>query len=138
MRKSLLFSAIILLIIIAGWLFFRNNETEEELFTRAKQYLSEGKNKEAVKVYEKLVKKFPESENRSNAVFMIGFYYANELKEYDKAEKYYKMFLEEYPNDTLAFYAQFELDNLGKDIDSLLFDRIKKEEPKENQEVIKK
>ena len=130
---------LILVIIFVLWsVFFKKEVSEEELFILAQTYQSEGKDKEAVESYKKLVKKFPDGENHRIAVFLAGFIYANNLKEYDKAGEYYKMFLEEYPNDSLAFYAQFELDNLGKDIDSLLFDRIKKEESKENKEVIKK
>jgi len=112
--------------------------SEEELFILAQKYQSQGKDKEAVEALEKLVKEFPEDENRSTAVFMLGFIYANNLKEYDKAEKYYKMMLEEYPDHEFTDDAKFELDNLGKDIDSLLFERIKKKESKEKKEVIKK
>ena len=141
MRKLLIIIAgtLFLVIIFVLWLvFFMEKVSEEELFILAQKYQSQGKDKEAVEALEKLVKEFPEDENRSTAVFMLGFIYANNLKEYDKAEKYYKMMLEEYPDHEFTDDAKFELDNLGKDIDSLLFERIKKKESKEKKEVIKK
>jgi len=141
MRKLLIIIAgtlFIVIIFILWAVFFTEKVSEEELFILAQKYQSEGKDEEAVEALEKLVKEFPEDENRSIAVFMLGFIYANNLKEYDKAGKYYKMMLEEYPDHEFTDDAKFELDNLGRDIDSLLFERIKKQESKEKKEVIKK
>lgn len=141
MRKLLIITAgtlFIVIIFILWAVFFMEKVSEEELFILAQKYQSEGKDKEAVEALEKLVNEFPKDENRSIAVFMLGFIYANNLKEYDKAEKYYKMMLEEYPDHEFTDDAKFELDNLGRDIDSLLFERIKKQESKEKKEVIKK
>ena len=59
---------------------------------------------------------YPSGENRSKAIFMLGFLYANEIKDYEKAEEYYNIVLRDYPNDELNPSARFELDNLGKDI----------------------
>jgi len=129
----------LLVVLFVLWSVFHEEKgSEEELFILAQKYQSEGKNKESVEVLEKIVEEFPKGENRSIAVFMLGFIYANNLKEYDKAEKYYKMFIEEYSDHEFIDDAKFELDNLGKDIDSLLFERIKKQEVKEKKEVIKK
>jgi TolA-binding protein len=45
---------------------------------------------------------------------MLGFIYANELNNYEKAKIYYQKFLERYPNSELAISAKFELENLGR------------------------
>jgi outer membrane protein assembly factor BamD (BamD/ComL family) len=50
---------------------------------------------------------------------MLGFINANDLKDYETAEKHYKKFLEVYPDHELSDDAQYEIETLGKDINDL-------------------
>ena len=44
---------------------------------------------------------------------------ANDLKNFEEAGKFYKKFIDKYPDHDLADDAQYELNNLGKDINEL-------------------
>ena len=50
---------------------------------------------------------------------MIGFIYANEVKNLDKAKEAYEKFLKAYPEHEMAKDAKWELDHLGQDIDDI-------------------
>ena len=76
---------------------------------------------QSVRLHEKLYKTYPKSEYAPQALFMIGFTYANDVKDCDKAKKYYQQFLTKFPNSELAASVQWELNNLGKDINELDF-----------------
>ena len=125
-------TSILLAVLMVSMLSFCSKKlTEEEMFTKAESLMNGGEFNEAVTVYEKLIDTFPESENRSKAVFMLGFLYANELNEPAQGGNYYRMMLEEYPDHELAVSAKFELDNLGKnsaEIDSILVARIQEQQ----------
>jgi len=87
-----------------------------EMFGQANQLQKEGKYQEAVKFYENLIKKFPQSKFSPQAQFMIGFIYANEFKDLDNAKIAYEKFLKDYPDHEMAKDAKWELEHLGKDI----------------------
>ncbi len=125
MRFYLIFGTMVLAAL--GSLFCSKTLTEEELFTKAQEELKEKNQVEAVRSYERIVENFPESENRSKALFMLGFLYANELQDTDKARSYYSQMLQEYPDHELAVSVEFELENLGKaieEMDSILVKKI--------------
>jgi hypothetical protein len=50
---------------------------------------------------------------------MIGYRYANDIKDLNSAKKYYEDFLAKWPNHELAASVKWELNNLGKDISEL-------------------
>ena len=74
----------------------------------------------AIEYYTIIVDKFPDDENAPNALFMIGFIQANELKQLDNARETYEMFMEKYPDSELASSAQAEIDNLGLSPEEIL------------------
>jgi tetratricopeptide (TPR) repeat protein len=95
---------------------------EEQIFNEAKKFQEEGKYTEAVASYEKLVQIHPNGKDAPQAQFMIGFIYANELKQLDKAEVAYKQFLVKYSTKAdsgMRASAEWELKNLGKDINQI-------------------
>ncbi|GIV45488.1 MAG: hypothetical protein KatS3mg036_0306 [Ignavibacterium sp.] len=51
---------------------------------------------------------------------MAGFICAENLKDYKRAEYYYKKFLKAYPDHELASSVKVELDNLGKSPEEIL------------------
>lgn len=68
----------------------------------------------AIEIYSKIVEKMPEHPKAPTAFFMLGFVYANDLKDLEKAKAAYELFLQKFPNDDLAESARIELRNLGK------------------------
>lgn len=96
--------------------------SEDQLFNDAKKLQEEGKYTDAVASYQNLVNQYPRGKYAPQSQFMIGFIYANELKEYDKAEKAYQKFLDAYSSSAdsgMVASAQWELKNLGKDINEI-------------------
>ncbi len=107
--------------------------SEKEYYSQAEKAYSEQNFEEAVKNYKGLVENYPNSENNSKALFMIGFILANDLKQYDEAKKYYVEFTTKYPEHELADDALYEIETLGKDINELpMFKNIGKDSLKES------
>ncbi len=69
---------------------------EEALYSAAKSFLDQGKNKEARKNFELFIEKFPTSSSADNARFWIADSYYRD-KWYEKAILEYQRVLEEYP-----------------------------------------
>jgi len=108
--------AFIAVMLVVWFVFGGENLSEQELFNQAQVSYAEENFDAAIESYKKVIDSFPEGENRIKAVFMLGFLYANSLQEFTQAANYYNMVIREYPDDELTPSAQFELDNLGKDI----------------------
>jgi peptidyl-prolyl cis-trans isomerase C len=84
-------------------------KTPEELFKMA----SEASNPtDKIEHYKQFVQKFPKNERTYEAKFMIGFTMAEELKDYDGAEKVFKEFLEQYPSTDLSDDATWMMENM--------------------------
>lgn len=71
-------------------------------------------------IYEWILKAYPDHKRSAQALFLKGFTYDNDLKDYETAKAAYTEFLQKYPKDEFASSAQFLLDNLGKSDDELL------------------
>lgn len=119
-RGILLFSIIsAVAVLIAGC---EKKPNEEQIFGEAKKLQEEGKYAESVAKYEQLVELHPKSKYAPQSQFLIGFIYANELKDLPKAEVAYKVFLEKYADKAdsgMVASAEWELKNLGKDINEI-------------------
>jgi TolA-binding protein len=90
--------------------------------------ISEKENLEkAIELFKKLHDDYPKSEYAASGLFMAGFIYANDLKNFEEAKKCYQQFLKEYPDDDLAASAQAELDNLGLSPEEILQKRMANE-----------
>ncbi len=50
---------------------------------------------------------------------MVGYLYANHLKNKDQAKAAYQTFIRDYPEHELVKDAQWELDHLGKDVNEI-------------------
>ena len=76
----------------------------------------------AISSYTKVVENFSGSSHASKALFMIGYFYANPTygeTDLEKASSYYNLFLEKFPDHELTPSVQFEIDNLGRDINEI-------------------
>jgi len=75
----------------------------------------------SIQTHQRLVKDYPDSKMGGQSLFMIGYHYANDIKDLEKAKEYYMKFLESYPDNELCSSVQWELDNLGKDVNEIDF-----------------
>ncbi|GBD93998.1 tol-pal system protein YbgF [bacterium BMS3Abin05] len=102
--------------------FPNSPKAPEALFKAAVMYANNlKKSNEAIQLHERLIKTYPKSEFAPQSLFLVGFIYANDVKNYSKAKKYYDEFLKKYPSHELATSVQWELKNMGKDINSVQF-----------------
>ncbi len=99
--------------------------SEQELYALAQEQYGKEQYEEAVSTFDKLVENYPQGQRHAEAMFMLGFISANDLKKYEEAEKYYNAFLEKYPDHDLSDDAEYEIKTLGKDINELpIFQQI--------------
>ena len=113
--------SLIVLVILVGSLFFSCSKKKEEVeyFKLAKEQYSKEEFTEAVKNFKSLIEYYPEGKHAAESTFMIGFIYANSIKNFDEAKIYYTTFIEKYPDHDLADDAKYELETLGQDINDL-------------------
>ncbi|MFH1010272.1 MAG: tetratricopeptide repeat protein [bacterium] len=93
--------------------------SERQLFEQGKKYQEEGKFAESAAAYEELVKRYPDSRQAPQCLFMVGYLYANHLADYDRARRVYETFLKKYPDDPLVKDARWELSHLGQDLNEI-------------------
>lgn len=74
----------------------------------------------AIELYTKITEKMPQHPKAPTAYFMIGFVYANDLKDLEKGKAAFELFLEKFPDDEMAESARAELKNLGKSPEEVL------------------
>jgi peptidyl-prolyl cis-trans isomerase C len=84
-------------------------ETPEDLFKMASEETNPQKK---ITYYQKFIDTYPDDERAYEAKFMIGFTMAEDLKDYDRAEKVFKEFLEDYPENDLTDDANWMLANM--------------------------
>ena len=120
--KKVIISLTFLTLILALIIGCQKGPKAEELFNEAKELQEEQKYDEAVVKYEQLVELHPRSQFAPQSQFMIGFIYANEIKELEKAKVAYETFLSQYADRSdsgMVASAEWELRNLGKDINEI-------------------
>jgi outer membrane protein assembly factor BamD (BamD/ComL family) len=107
---------LVLMVAIAGC---AKGPTQEQLFEKAKKAQEESNFQAAIDAYQDIVKRFPKSPQAAQCQFMVGYLYANHVKNMDMAKQAYQTFLRNYPDDALVKDAQWELDHLGKDVNEI-------------------
>jgi TolA-binding protein len=113
-RFSLLCLAISLLVMCG------ETYTEDELFQQGMNARVQEQYEEAIERFSQLVEEYPESDQAAQALFLMGYLYANDLKDYEKAATYYQRYVDQYPDHEMASSAQWELDNLGKNPEDVI------------------
>ena len=94
----------------------------DQLFANAQQLQQEEKFNDAVKVYRQIAEKYPKSRQGANSQFMVGYIYANHLKDLEQARIELNRFLDKFSavsDSGLIAGAKFELQFLGKDISEI-------------------
>ena len=112
--------------------------TQEQILKVAQASQEKGNLGKAIEAYEQLIAKYPEGEHADDAQFMIGFLYANDLKDLDKAREAYTIYLEKYRDkaeQTMIMSAEVELANLGKDPSEMMESFVIEEEGKDKKNV---
>ena len=69
---------------------------------------------ERIQYYRDIVNNYPDHQHAPQALFMIGFVYAEELRDTQRAKKTFGELLREYPDSEVAGSAQWMLDNIDK------------------------
>ena len=80
-----------------------------ELFARAQ---TTGSPPERIELFQQVVKKFPDDKSAVQAAFMVGFTYAEELKDYPAARAAFENFIVTYPKSDLVSSAKWMLENM--------------------------
>jgi TolA-binding protein len=88
---------------------------EKDFFDYAQKFQDEEKPQTAIKLYEEILNFLPNSPNRDKALFLMGFVYSEQLKDYIKAKEIFEKFIKEYPQSDLKDDAEYLLKNLGKE-----------------------
>lgn len=69
----------------------------------------------AIQAYEKYVERFPNDPQADKALFMAGFLYSEELKDYAKAKDKFRALLAAYPNSDYASSASWMIEHMGEE-----------------------
>ncbi len=68
----------------------------------------------AIECFDALQTKYPTHEKASSALFLQAFTYDTNLKDFKSAEKYYREFIERYPEDPMINDVLVLVDNISK------------------------
>jgi hypothetical protein len=98
--------------------------TEEEVFQLAE---SEQQPQRGIAWFKAFVKSRPQSPRAAQALFIAGFSYAENLKDYARAGALFRQLLETYPQSDLVDSAKWMLENMDKGLENLPYaDQVKR------------
>lgn len=75
---------------------------------------------QAIELFGRMLKNYPDNKNAPYALFLQGFIYENQIGDPVKARPYYEAFLKKYPDHPIAGDVTFSLENLGKTPEELI------------------
>lgn len=90
------------------------------LFKSGEMFRAVNNGNMSVKYYQRLIDEYPNSEKVPVAIFLQGFVYENILTDMVNAGKFYKLYLEKYPNGEFAKDASVLIENLGKSPEDMI------------------
>jgi hypothetical protein len=97
---------------------------EEEVFQLAE---SERKPDRRISWLRAIADRYPQSPRAPQALFLAGFSYAEDQKDYGRAAVLFKKMLEKYPQSELAGSAKWMIENMDKGLDNLPYaDQLKR------------
>ncbi len=111
--------AVIVIVMALVGIGCKKGPSETELFEKAKQLQEKSDFQGAIAAYQEIVKVYPKSQSAPQCQFMVGYLYANHLKNIDLAKDAYRSFIKLYPEHQLVKDAQWELDHLGMDVNQI-------------------
>lgn len=69
----------------------------------------------SIQAYDKYVERFPNDPQADKALFMSGFLYSEELRDYASAKDKFRQLLAKYPKSDYAESARWMIENMGKE-----------------------
>lgn len=90
-------------------------DLEKGLYDEAQELQNHDQPELAVKIYQKILQRFPDSPIKYQAQFLIGFVFSEQLKNYDQAKDAFQKVIQGYPDCDLVDDAQFMLETMGSD-----------------------
>lgn len=100
----------VILILAVGMFLVVNcgpKKTKEQLYAEAFQLERQEKFKEAIEIYEQLIKDFPKANFADSLLFKVGQMYSNNLMDFEHAVEAHKQLLKKYPNSKFAAQSLF-------------------------------
>jgi len=96
------------------------------LFKAADITMNLKQSSKAIELFRKVVEFYPDYKKSSFALFLQGFVYENQLKDFKEAKKIYEEVIRKYPHTKLADDASASIANLGKSDEELIKEFEKK------------
>ena len=90
------------------------------LFKAADINMNMNRSEKALDCFNIILEKYPDFEKAPSALFLKAFIYENQLMDYVNAEKYYRLFIEKYPDNDFTDDAEISLKNIGKTPEELI------------------
>jgi TolA-binding protein len=115
-RRAFVLAIVALALVVVGC---KSGPSQQQMFENAKKFQEQGDFQSAVDTYQQIVKRYPKSPEAPQCQFMVGYLYANHLKNIDMAKDAYQTFIRNYPENDLVKDAQWELDHLGQDVNNI-------------------
>ncbi|MCX6282091.1 MAG: tetratricopeptide repeat protein [Bacteroidetes bacterium] len=119
-----------LLVLYADFIktFPGDSMTQKYIFKAGNLYMNSGKGKAAIEMFDLYRSNYPNDPRSAMCLFFTAYIYENILKNLDKAQELYILFIEKYPRHDFADDAQMALNNLGKTPDQMVkeFEQRKK------------
>ena len=112
--------------------FPNDKDTPDYLFKAGDMSMNLSMPQNAIQVFDRILKDYPDFEKAPQCLFLKGYVYENEIGDLNAAKKIYQDFIAKYPNDEFADDAAVSIKNLGKSPEELIkeFETKSKEEGK--------
>ncbi len=102
--------------------------TPEYMLKAAQRSSVLGKPNESISLYNKIIKRYPNSNFCEEALFLKAFTFENSLNDADKARQTYQEFINKYPKSQLIEDAKLSLQNVGKSSEEIIEDLSNRDE----------
>ena len=100
--------------------FPENEQSPAYLFKAGDMAMNLNMPRKAIKVFDRILKKYPDFDKAPQCLFLKGYIYENSLGDLGEAKKTYEEFLKKYPDDDFADDAEVSIKNLGKSPEELI------------------
>lgn len=100
--------------------FPADSMTQKYIFKAGNLYMNSGNGKAAIEMFDLYRSSYPNDARSAICLFFTAYIYENLMKNLDKAQELYILFIEKYPRNDFADDAQNALNNLGKTPDQMV------------------
>jgi outer membrane protein assembly factor BamD (BamD/ComL family) len=100
--------------------FPKDKKTPDYLFKAGDMTMNLNMPQQAIQVFDRIIKDYPDFEKAPQCLFLKGYVYENEIGDLNTAKKIYEEFIAKYPNDEFADDAAVSIKNLGKSPEELI------------------